>query len=58
MIIKLNWVKSGTKKIKIWGSINGQIEEFITKDLFAKTVRIRGPNSIENMGRIEKIKSL
>jgi hypothetical protein len=46
------------RKSKFKGQLRAKLKKFRTKDVFAKGVWIRGPNSIENMGEIEEIKSL
>jgi hypothetical protein len=46
------------RKSKFRGLLRVKLKKFKTNDLFAKGTLIQGPNSVENKGEIEEIRSL
>jgi hypothetical protein len=47
-----------TRKSKLESQSRAKLKKLKTKNLFTNDTRIQGPNSVENKGEIEEIKSL
>jgi hypothetical protein len=47
-----------TRKSKLESQSRAKLKKLKTKNLFTNDTRIQGPNSVENKGEIEEIRSL